>query len=559
MTDRILEILQQHPSVESCDVINEVYYIVLRHSSLCDGVFLNGAIEDWELRDYLRGEMKLAHLSLDAIPKLRIVDFLPEAKEIELPFNFVHILDTLFRSAGTSGNEVISFEEFVVFCKRTKLFNSNEDEIREVFFDTCSRPSTPEILFRSTCDLFQIDDVKNVDINVLKFYEFQKLIFDAGLVEAVSDKKNRGPLVSYFIDERLVDIVLENWFAAYDLNGNDCLCMEDYVRLVNDYRLPFSVSKAAFYRLTEKSLLDRKAFRSLLEQSEVLQSGSSVERSDEVGKIWRRISGEQKFFQPKNVFVADGRQGVAPQRQRDSLRFVCISDTHGRHRELTSRLPEGDVLLHAGDFSMSGELDEITDFASWMQSLPFQRKVVIAGNHDLTFDRTYTGNHGKNKSDTDASAVREAFASICNSTNSVVYLEDEEYCFHGVRIYGTPWQPEFGFWAFNLPRGQELARKWKAVPPGIDILMVHGPPLGRGDIVFPSHKHIGCADLLAEIQTQIRPAYVVCGHVHEGAGVTYDGTTHFLNASSLDEHYDRIHPPLVFDIPMKNGNTAGRR
>ena len=40
-------------------------------------------------------------------------------------------------------------------------------------------------------------------------------------------------------------------------------------------------------------------------------------------------------------------------------------------------------------------------------------------------------------------------------------------------------QPEFGNWAFNLYRGKDLLDKWNQIPEGIDILMTHGPPIGK--------------------------------------------------------------------------------
>lgn len=69
-----------------------------------------------------------------------------------------------------------------------------------------------------------------------------------------------------------------------------------------------------------------------------------------------------------------------------ALRFVCISDTHNKHDKI--ELPRGDVLLHAGDFSGTGTLDEVKRFSSWLGSLGdrYKHKIVIAGNHDLPFD-----------------------------------------------------------------------------------------------------------------------------------------------------------------------------
>jgi 3',5'-cyclic AMP phosphodiesterase CpdA len=68
-----------------------------------------------------------------------------------------------------------------------------------------------------------------------------------------------------------------------------------------------------------------------------------------------------------------------------ALRFVCLSDTHSCDlRKL--QVPEGDFLLHSGDFSNMGEAYEIVEFNQFLGELPHRNKVVIAGNHDFTFD-----------------------------------------------------------------------------------------------------------------------------------------------------------------------------
>lgn len=66
------------------------------------------------------------------------------------------------------------------------------------------------------------------------------------------------------------------------------------------------------------------------------------------------------------------------------LRIVCISDTHNKHRDL--QLPKGDVLVHTGDFTLQGLPSEITDFSKWLGEQPFAHKLVISGNHEITFD-----------------------------------------------------------------------------------------------------------------------------------------------------------------------------
>ena len=80
-------------------------------------------------------------------------------------------------------------------------------------------------------------------------------------------------------------------------------------------------------------------------------------------------------------------KGLSPYEQIDhqtTARIVCISDTHNRFRELT--IPEGDILIHAGDITSRGYVAELKDFNEWLITLPHEHKVVIAGNHELSFD-----------------------------------------------------------------------------------------------------------------------------------------------------------------------------
>ena len=55
-----------------------------------------------------------------------------------------------------------------------------------------------------------------------------------------------------------------------------------------------------------------------------------------------------------------------------------------------------------------------------------------------------------------------------------------------------------------------------------------------------------------EVQNRIKPLYHVFGHIHEGYGISYDGTTKYFNASTCTFRYKPTNPPLVFDLPIKN-------
>eukprot|EP00906_Rhabdomonas_costata_P024156 RCo034766 len=238
---------------------------------------------------------------------------------------------------------------------------------------------------------------------------------------------------------------------------------------------------------------------------------------------------------------------VSGPKPANSLRVVCISDTHGLHTNL--RIPPGDILIHAGDFSMSGEIEAVRHFSAWLRSLPHRYKVVIAGNHDVTFEPEFYARNWKrfHIRPYDPVEVRECLRGSC------IYLQDSEVNIEGIDIYGTPWQPEFCNWAFNLPRGSACRAMWQVIPPNVDILVTHSPPYGFGDAVHSVDRskpvtRTGCEDLLHTVQRRVRPRYHVFGHVHEGYGAATDGFTKYINASCCTDSYHCHNPPVVFDI-----------
>eukprot|EP00658_Telonema_sp_P-2_P043075 TRINITY_DN31030_c0_g1_i1.p1 TRINITY_DN31030_c0_g1~~TRINITY_DN31030_c0_g1_i1.p1 ORF type:complete len:180 (-),score=39.32 TRINITY_DN31030_c0_g1_i1:375-914(-) len=134
------------------------------------------------------------------------------------------------------------------------------------------------------------------------------------------------------------------------------------------------------------------------------------------------------------------------------------------------------------------------------------------------------------------------------------YLEDELYelDLHGrvIRVWGSPYQPEFCDWAFNLKPGDATLAKAQEIPSDVDVLVTHGPPHGHGDQTSSRETRVGCPDLMAEIQTRIQPAVHVFGHIHSGYGVTTDGRTSFVNASTCTNAYQPINQPIVFDLGL---------
>jgi Icc-related predicted phosphoesterase len=230
------------------------------------------------------------------------------------------------------------------------------------------------------------------------------------------------------------------------------------------------------------------------------------------------------------------------------MRITFISDTHTKHNQITSDLLGGDLLIHAGDMSSMGYKHEIQNFCKWFDSINnYYHKVFIAGNHDWGFIDQIKFTISSE------AEIPESTQQILNSYKTFDYLFDEEIEVGEsidtlIKIYGSPWQPEFYNWAFNLPKkGEALKAAWEKIPNGTDILITHGPAFGFVDTVYnrPA-EHLGC-ELLAERISIIKPKIHVCGHIHTGYGHFFDGTTHFINASVLNERYEYTQKPLTAD------------
>jgi len=205
------------------------------------------------------------------------------------------------------------------------------------------------------------------------------------------------------------------------------------------------------------------------------------------------------------------------------MRVVCVSDTHALHDQVL--VPGGDVLVHAGDFTRMGSLDDIRAFNDWLGRQPHRHKVVIAGNHDFAFEQDPA-----------------ARALITHGH----YLQDQEIILEGVKFWGSPWQPRFFDWAFNLDRGPQLRQVWAKMPADTQILVTHGPPYGILDQTRRGEA-VGCEDLLARV-AQVRPKLHIFGHIHEAYGEAQDFGVHFVNASSCDLRYRAVQPPIVVDV-----------
>ena len=215
------------------------------------------------------------------------------------------------------------------------------------------------------------------------------------------------------------------------------------------------------------------------------------------------------------------------------MEIMCISDTHSLK---TSSLLEADVLVVAGDFCNYGDISEVCEFNELLNSFDCSNKIVVAGNHDVIFE--------DNKS--------LAVQSLQNAT----YLQDSSIIIDNIKFYGSPWQPKYGNWAFNLAKREELKERWDLIPNDTDVLITHSPPFGILDNTGKKKngkiQKLGCKELMKAVR-RIKPKLHVFGHIHGSYGIFEkkwkDGSkTTFINASICTEDYTPINRPQVFTL-----------
>ena len=235
--------------------------------------------------------------------------------------------------------------------------------------------------------------------------------------------------------------------------------------------------------------------------------------------------------------------------EKTSIKFVCISDTHTKTHNLTNL--EGDVLIHAGDFSSTGHPEEVKNFNSFLGKLNIKHKIVIAGNHDLSFDTlNYESRLKKKFHRYHKNSEHWKSEEIKQGLTNAIYLEDSSIEIFGYKIYGSPWTPFFFDWGFNSDRGKIIRSIWDKIPLDTDILITHGPPHKILDKVEDG-SDVGCEELRDVVLNVVKPKYHIFGHIHEGYGIKEEGGVTFINASTCTSRYSPSNKPIIFELPLK--------
>jgi len=194
--------------------------------------------------------------------------------------------------------------------------------------------------------------------------------------------------------------------------------------------------------------------------------------------------------------------GHTTMEQCQVVRILHISDTHGLHRTVEDKypMPDADVLIHTGDFTDKGSLEEFHDFNEWLGELQkrYPHRILILGNHEY-------------KAPLDPQQAKTVLS------NAIV-LEHESVDVLGLHMFGSPWIQ--GHKASAPGDSSRVPHKFDQIPQEVDILLTHGSPFGIMDYCeLGSMPHWGGSKALRQEILRASPRVHLFGHMHEQRGV----------------------------------------
>lgn len=220
------------------------------------------------------------------------------------------------------------------------------------------------------------------------------------------------------------------------------------------------------------------------------------------------------------------------------MRSWLVSDTHGFHHNL--KVPtDVDMVIHCGDCSNTHNPHlnyvEVTNFMDWFDWLDIKHKIFVPGNHDTSI---------------------EAGLVDLTQYKSITPLIHELVTIEGLKIFGSPYTPRYGDWAFMKNRNR-MELVWASMP-SADIVVTHGPPKGYLDLTedIDDRKnliHVGCKSLANKI-VEIAPKVHCFGHIHSERNANNYGVftsqddIMYVNASCLNHHKGGVYNGHIIEV-----------
>lgn len=217
------------------------------------------------------------------------------------------------------------------------------------------------------------------------------------------------------------------------------------------------------------------------------------------------------------------------------MKIAAISDVH--QQWLGLEIEPCDILISAGDYSYKGDPDVVFSFHSWLSRQPAKHIISVQGNHEVWVEKNF----------------RDALDKVKAIDPKIHFLAVGAIEIEGIKIWCSAVQPEFYNWAWNMPRGKEIAEHWSLIPHDTQILVTHGPPY---DILDRSilkrarltDEPLGCKDLRSRIDSLDNLKLHIFGHIHGSSGEIDLNNVHFINAAICDEDYRPTNPVRYYEF-----------
>lgn len=215
------------------------------------------------------------------------------------------------------------------------------------------------------------------------------------------------------------------------------------------------------------------------------------------------------------------------------LKCMHMSDTHDTFQDISMLVPEGtDIVFITGDVTYHGKPEELNRLKVYLIKMLKKSKHVV-----MT-----VGNHEKG-----CEANPQLWIDSMKEIG-VKLLMHEAIEVEGYKVFGSPWTPWFGGWAYNYHRsiGYEM---WEKIPMDTELLLTHGPPYGILDYVHG--EKVGCINLFNKINNLTELKYHMFGHIHETHGEAQYKGIQFLNSSIMNGDYRFVNKPHHFWLDKK--------
>lgn len=209
----------------------------------------------------------------------------------------------------------------------------------------------------------------------------------------------------------------------------------------------------------------------------------------------------------------------ASQKCRYPVKVACIADTHNNWLVL----PQGDILIYAGDLTENGSFDEVQAGLKWLSAQPHRYKIFVAGNHDVLLDEDFLAKYPQRRYGQKQTKEDLDWGDVIYLQNTSIKLhfpeqedKNQKSTHRTVSIYGSPLTPQYGISAFQYhPSSPDIWEDNLGPLETPDILITHGPPklhLDKRDFY-----RAGCPYLSVEV-ARLRPRLHVFGHIHAAHG-----------------------------------------